>query len=157
MIKNQTDIVLAETLQSYSFPIPFTILGCVVFIACCMSKLQNNNTYLIGLLYSFFGIIETASIAFLIYSYFILGSNVYVLNNLYVMLAVIGFILILNVIGLVVQTPILVNDLRFGSWLKSGNKCFFAFSTLVSVLINYKFKMLLFTKLFKFHCTSSML
>ena len=56
-MKNTTDVILTETLESYTFPIPFTILGCVVFIACCMSKLQNSNTYMIGLLYSLFGLI----------------------------------------------------------------------------------------------------
>jgi hypothetical protein len=52
-----TPAVLQKTLSSSVFPIPFTILGCVLFVACCMSKLQNNNTYLIGIVYSILGLI----------------------------------------------------------------------------------------------------
>lgn len=54
---NITTVVLEYTLKSSTFPIPFTILGCVIFIACCISKLQNSNTYFIGLLYSMFGLV----------------------------------------------------------------------------------------------------
>jgi hypothetical protein len=120
-----------------------------------MSKLQNSNTYMIGILYSLFGLIETGSLAYLIYTYYNLGPKVYILNYLFIMLAVLGAIYILNAFGLLVQTPFLVNDARFSQWLKSENRCFFAFITLLSLLINYKSKMILFTKLFKFHAMNA--
>lgn len=122
-----------------------------------MSKLQNTNTYLIGILYSLFGLIETGSMIYLTYQYFKLGPDVYVLNYLFIMLAVLGAIYVLNVLGLVVQTPYLVGDGRFGQWLKTGNRCFFAFVTILSLLINYKAKMILFSKLFKFHSMNAFL
>lgn len=157
VVRNETDVILTQSLESYTFPIPFTILGCIVFIACCMSKLQNNNTYLIGLLYSLFGLIETGCLVYLAYQYFKLGPNVYILNYLFIMLAVLGAIYVLNVLGLIIQTPYLVNDSRFSQWLKTGNKCFFVFITLLSLFINYKAKMLLFSRLFKFHCMNAFL
>ena len=86
-----------------------------------------------------------------------LGPKVYVLNYLFIMLAVLGAIYVLNGIGLLVQTPYLVADIRFSQWLKSGNRCFFAFITIMSLLLNYKTKMILFTKLFKFHCMNAYL
>jgi hypothetical protein len=45
---------------------PFTIIGAVIIIACLMSKLQNENSYFIGTVYSFLGVLETSSIAYLI-------------------------------------------------------------------------------------------
>lgn len=40
-----------------SFPVPFSIAGAVLLIACLMSKLQFSNTFLPGAIFSFFGIL----------------------------------------------------------------------------------------------------
>lgn len=48
---------------------PFTIVGVALFVAIFMSKLQNKNTYLVGSAYSLLGVLETASLVFLIISY----------------------------------------------------------------------------------------
>lgn len=122
-----------------------------------MSKLQNSGTYFIGILYSLFGLIETGCLAYLLYSYIMMGSTIYVLNNIYILLAVAGCIYCLNLLGLIIQTPYLATDYRFSQWLKSGNRCFFAVATFIALLINYKFKMILFTKLFHFQSTSAIL
>lgn len=156
-MQTQSDVILTETLQSYTFPIPFTILACLVFVACCMSKLQNSTTYFIGLLYSMLGLIETGCLAYLLYSYIMMGPTIYVLNNVYILFAVAAAIYCLNFLGLIIQTPYLTTDYRFNQWLKAGNRCFFAVATLVSLLINYKFKMIVFTKLFHFQSTSAIL
>ena len=79
-----------------------------------MSKLQNSNTYMIGILYSLFGLIETGSLAYLIYTYYNLGGIVYLLNYLFIMLAVLGAFYILNAFVLLVHTAFLVIDDRFG-------------------------------------------
>jgi len=107
---NITTVVLEYTLQSSTFPIPFTILGCVIFVASCISKLQNSNTYLIGLLYSLFGLVETGSLAYLIYNYYILGSQVYLWSNLLILLIVAGIIYIFNFLTMCIQTPYLLSD-----------------------------------------------
>jgi hypothetical protein len=39
------------------FPVPLTIATSVVLIACMMSKLQNQKTFLAGAVYSLVGII----------------------------------------------------------------------------------------------------
>lgn len=51
------------------FPMPFVCIGFSLFIACLMSKLQNKNTYLVGAAYSLAGVLETASLVFLIIKY----------------------------------------------------------------------------------------
>jgi hypothetical protein len=51
------------------FPMPFTITGSIIFIACFMSKLQNRNTYITGVAYSLWGLIETICLAFTILNY----------------------------------------------------------------------------------------
>ena len=51
------------------FPMPFTITGSIIFIACFMSKLQNRNTYIIGVAYSLWGIIEVLCLALTIIKY----------------------------------------------------------------------------------------
>lgn len=51
------------------FPLPFTITGTIIFIACFMSKLQNRNTYITGVAYSLYGLIEIACLVYTILSY----------------------------------------------------------------------------------------
>lgn len=85
-----------------------------------MSKLQNSNTYLIGLLYSLFGLVETGAFGYLIYQYYILGSNIYDTNGLYILIAVAAIIYLLNILSFIVQTVFLLNfDNRFKQWLNA--------------------------------------
>lgn len=56
------------------------------------------------------------------------------------------------------QTPILCSDTKFEGWLKSGvHKFIFILVTLFSLLVNYKIKLFIFTKLFGFTSTRSQL
>lgn len=51
--------VLAQSLESTGnmFPVPLSIATAVVLVACMMSKLQNQRTFLAGAVYSLVGII----------------------------------------------------------------------------------------------------
>lgn len=44
------------TTQS-SFPVPFSIAGAVILIACLMSKLQYSKTFLPGAIFGFIGLL----------------------------------------------------------------------------------------------------
>ena len=106
---------LDRTLTSTSaFPMPFTIVGLVIFVACFMSKLQNKNTYLIGIAYSLFGILETASLGFMIWKYY--SQNDYDEDFMLLFLITLGIIYVLNTFGLIVQTPLLLFDDKFKKW-----------------------------------------
>ena len=61
----------ALTDESSAFPVPFTIAGVVLIIACLMSRLQFNETYLSGAIYSFIGVLECAALAVFLYLYWI--------------------------------------------------------------------------------------
>lgn len=144
---------------------PFTCIGFSIFIAFLMSKLQNKNTYLIGSGYGLLGILETVSLAYLILKYANYNQSLQAspsaapLANEFPLLAI-GLIIIysLNLIGFVAQTPILCSDTKFEGWLKSGvHKFIFIVVTLLSLLVNYKIKLFLFTKLFGFTSTRSQL
>ena len=47
----------ALTESATRFPVPFSIAGAVFLIACLMSRLQFNQTYLSGAVYAFMGIL----------------------------------------------------------------------------------------------------
>jgi hypothetical protein len=51
--------VLSASLEvpNKSFPVPFTIAGVVLIIACLMSRLQFQETYLSGAIYSLIAIL----------------------------------------------------------------------------------------------------
>ena len=116
-----------------------------------MSKLANFNTYLIGSAYSFFGLIETGSIIYLFYKYYSIGSDNYQLIYIYLMLGSLGVIYLLNIFSFFLQTMLLLNDRQFSQWLRGcAHKSVYSFVVVFCLLINYKFKMIIFTKLFKF-------
>lgn len=123
-----------------------------MFIACCLSKIQNINTYLVGVAYAIFGFVETGVIAYLLVRYYLLGSTYYEWNMVLLLLVVLGIIYLLNLVSLITQTILLCFDTRFSAWLAvyCSNRGFFGVITIFSMLINYKLKMVLFTKLFNF-------
>lgn len=121
-----------------------------------MSKLQNHNTYLIGSLYSLMGLVETGSIAYLIYRYYSIGPDYYDRNYLLVLVGALGVIYVLNLFSFFIQTMLLLYDPKFAQWLRAcGHKSFYSFVVIVSLLLNYKFKMIVFTRLFKFSSMSA--
>ena len=50
-------LVSSLEVANKSFPVPFTIAGVVLIIACLMSRLQFQETYLSGAIYSFVAIL----------------------------------------------------------------------------------------------------
>ena len=98
---------LTDSLTSVGiFPLPFTITGSIIFIACFMSKLQNRNTYIIGTAYALYGFIEVSCLAFTILKFDEeSGSNFKM--YLIVALFIIGG---LNLFGLIVQSVQLAKD-----------------------------------------------
>lgn len=135
---------------------PFTIVGLVVFVACFMSKLQNKNTYLIGTAYALIGVLETLSLGFMVWKYSQLST--FDQNNLQLFFITLGIIYGLNLLGLIAQTPMLVFDEKFKRWVEvTCNKVFFIVISILSFLINYKLKMIIFTKLFSFLCVRGQL
>ena len=77
-VDNSTNDTLDDSLTSASvFPLPFTTFGGVLFIAGFLSKLQNSNTYLIGLSYALYGFLESTVLSYLFYRYYALGEKNY--------------------------------------------------------------------------------
>jgi hypothetical protein len=134
-----------------SIPLPFTIFGLIMIGAGLMSKLQNSNTYLIGMVYSVFGILETGVVLYLLYSYFFKYSQ-YEMLTVYLILAGLGVFAVLNIFGFIAHTISLCTDSCFSKWMKSGcsNCTGFFITTLFSLTVNYKFKLILFSKIFNF-------
>ena len=72
--------------------------------------------------------------------------------TIYLILAGLGMFAVLNMFGFLFHTAQLCNDKRFSSWIKSScsNSATFFFTTLFSLAINYKFKQIMFCKIFNF-------
>lgn len=48
-------------------PMPFSVIAAFLFIATFMSRLQSRGTYVIGVLYCWLGILETAVLAYFMF------------------------------------------------------------------------------------------
>ena len=59
------------------------------------------------------------------------------------------WIYVTNLLGLLIQTPLLSNDLKFTKW-SSKHLIFYPILSIISLLSSYKLKLLLFTRLFTF-------
>ncbi len=53
-----------------SFPVPFSIAAAVILVACLMSKLQFNKTFLPGAVFAFLGLLEVGSLGYFLYLYY---------------------------------------------------------------------------------------
>lgn len=148
---------LEETLTSSSLvPMPFTIGFSIIFIACFVSKLQNSATYLVGSLYAFVGLLEVGSLGLLGWKYYEGGK--YENVNLFLLVGSAGLIYLLNFLSLTMQTPLLLLDKRLSSWSNNScNKASFTIFTICSFLLSYKLKLIIFTRLFSFHCLKAQL
>ena len=66
---------LNQTLTSSDyFPVPFSIGGTFVGVACLMSKFQNHNTFLSGALFSLWAIMEMGSLTIVTYLYVVANT-----------------------------------------------------------------------------------
>jgi hypothetical protein len=72
--------------------------------------------------------------------------------TLYFILAGLGLFFMLNFASFIAHTAQFCLDKRFTQWMKSSCSNFTAFllTTLLSLAINYKFKLILFSKIFNF-------
>lgn len=68
-------------------------------------------------------------------------------------------ILVLNLTSLVAQTPLLVLDSKFQAWLHkhTSHRIVFVLVTILSLLINYKVRLIIFSKLFSSTSTRAQL
>jgi hypothetical protein len=89
------------------FPLPFTITGSIIFVACFMSKLQNKNTYILGVAYALYGVIETGCLVFTILKYEPKQDST---DFKVFLIAALLAIAALNLFGLVVQSCQLARD-----------------------------------------------
>jgi uncharacterized membrane protein YjjP (DUF1212 family) len=65
------DSILTASAPNNSFPVPFTIAGVVLIIACLMSRLQFPQTYLSGAIYSLVAVLEWGALWYFLYLYYI--------------------------------------------------------------------------------------
>lgn len=146
--------ILEQTLTASdpnnSFPVPFTIAGVVLIIACLMSRLQFPQTYLSGAIYSLIGVLEWGALWYFLYLYFIEHMDEPV--ALYIGLGAMGFLYIMNITACLAQSIFLCYEKDFVAWSSESkcNKCFYILSTFLSLFANHKFKNILFSKLFTF-------
>lgn len=94
-------IINAVTTPS-TFPVPFTIAGAVVVIACLMSKLQYAQTFLSGAIFAFFGLLELLSLIYFLFLYYIEYFATFP-TAFWLGLAAVGYLYLLNVVGSVAQ------------------------------------------------------
>lgn len=103
------------------FPFIFTISLSFIVIAFLTSKLQNDSTNLLISIYSALGPIETATIAMSTVIFITNGHPEVMIKIL--LFTALGFILLINLMGFIVQTPYLLADRKFLKWAnRKSNK-----------------------------------
>ena len=137
---------------------PFTATAAVLTIASLISKFQYEPTHLRVALHAIFGLLQTVSLAIAYITYIGVGNMRTVASILFPI--ILGFIFCNNFLGLLIQTPFFMADRRFLRWLshrKNEKDCklhliWYYVLTIFSFLTNYKFKMIIFSRLFNFDC-----
>jgi hypothetical protein len=150
--------VAAAVTTPNTFPVPFSIAGIVLVIACLMSKLQFGQTYLAGAVFAFLGVLEVLALWYFLALYFL----DYFSNEptpLWVALAATGYLYFLNLVAAIAQCVFLCYEKAFKTWRdQSGfHKCFYGFTNVVSLCLSHKFRNILFCKLFTFKIFSAKL
>ena len=151
-------VVTAEITAPTTFPVPFSIAGAVLVIACLMSRLQFSQTYLSGAIYSFVGVLEVLALLYFLYLYY-LGYYSSEPIPLYIALGALGYLYILNVIACLAQSIFLCYEREFEGWRgQSGfHRCFYGLVSVVALAVNHKIRNILFCKLFTFKIFSAKL
>lgn len=71
---------------------------------------------------------------------------------LYIGLGALAFLYLMNIIATIAHSVFLCHEKEFVTWtnVSKFNKCFYWFSNIIGLVINHKFKNILFCKLFTF-------
>jgi hypothetical protein len=155
---NYTSALTASLTTAPSvFPIPFTIGAAFLAVACLMSRFQHERTFVWGALYALWGLLEWASVAFLLVYFWLQGGPVMQLDYLLVAGGM-AFLYLLNVTFIIVQAVSIRGDRRLKQWAAGTlNTCCFRTLTLLGLLTSNKVTNLLFCKLFAFPALSAKL
>ena len=78
-----------------------------------MSKLQNRNTYIIGIIYCWFGALEVGSLIYVAFGVYTSDKPTYSDNLFLLEIVAIAIIGGIGIVALLFQTPYLINDSRF--------------------------------------------
>lgn len=103
-----------------------------------------------GAMYSLISIVETASLGYFLYLYFI---QFFATTQLpfFVAAAALAYLYLLNLLALIVQNIALCYDKHYSTWYKSKpHKISSIIINILSTLISHKFRNILFSKLFTF-------
>lgn len=127
-------------------------------IACLMSRLQFNQTYLSGAVYSFLGLLEVLALVYFLLLYY---KDYYSTESvpLWIGLGSLVYLYLLNAIGSIAQCAFLCYEREFTAWKDASrfHKCFYAFVNVCSLCFSHKFRNILFCKLFTFRIFSAKL
>ena len=157
-LENANATIIDSITSPSTFPIPFTIAGSVLVIACLMSKLQFSQTYLSGAIYSFIGILEVLALFYFIYLYYIDYFDTEPVP-IWIALGSLAWLYFLNLVGTVAQCVFLCHEKEFVTWRDSSgfHRCFYGFINVLSLCFNHKTRNILFCKLFTFKIFSAKL
>ena len=84
-----------------------------------MSKLHHNRTYLIGLIYCWFGALEVGSLIYVLFGLYTSNLSFYSANLFLLGVISLGIIGALNILALLTQTPYLFYDKKFKTWYRT--------------------------------------
>ena len=68
-----------------------------------------------------------------------------------------GLLYLLNILSIFVQNAIICSDKHFNAWNVGCNRCFNVIVNFIALLMNHKFRNVLFCKLFTFPVFTSQL
>lgn len=114
-----------------------------------MSKLQFSHTFMPGAVYALLSLLEWGALGYYLYLYFIEFFSKEPLP-LYIGLAALGYLYILNIFAMIAQNIIVCTDKMFKGWNVGCNLCFTIFTNFIALICNHKFRNILFSKLFTF-------
>jgi hypothetical protein len=115
-----------------------------------MSRLQFQETYLSGAIYSLVALLEWGALWLFLYLYFIEYMNEPVAE--YIGLGAMVFLYTMNFAATIAHSIFLCHEKDFLTWVDQSrfHKCFYWFTNILSFVVNHKFKNILFCKLFTF-------
>jgi hypothetical protein len=133
------------------FPYPMTIGLGIVVLVCSLSKLANSNTFLAGSVFGLASIIEMLAHGYFIYLLYFLKLNTFYDGLMYVAMASMLGMSVLNVCCTVTMCVVMGRDKKFRTWFEgTGNKITYVMVSIFGLVVNLKMYNLVFSKLFNF-------